>query len=104
MKMTFAASLIGALVLAAPLSLGPAGPSFAQGSEGKCVTAKQAQVAVESGEILELPDAARRAGVDQKFIDSQARLCDVNGSPHWIVNVMNESGDSERVVLNAEGD
>jgi hypothetical protein len=90
------------IVLAATLTLTEVGPALAQGDD--CMTARQAQQAVEAGEILELPDAARRAGVAQKYIDSQARLCEVNGEPHWIVNVMNELGNSQRIVLNAQSD
>lgn len=95
------ATTLAAFVLALPL-VPVSGPALAQGNN--CVSARQAQQAVESGEILELPDAARRAGVDRKYIDNQAQLCDVDGAPHWIVNMMNEYGDSERVVLNALGD
>jgi hypothetical protein len=100
---TMIVTTIAAVVLALPLSFTDVGNAVAQGADG-CVSARQAQQAVEAGEILELPDAARRAGVDQKYIDNQAQLCDVDGSPHWIVNMMNESGDSTRVVLNAQGD
>jgi hypothetical protein len=56
---------------------------FAQ-EESDCVGAREAQQAVESGEIMELPDAARRAGLERKFIGQQARLCNVDGSPHWV--------------------
>jgi len=99
---SLATSFVGP-ALALFLAATSVGPVAAQEGDS-CLTARQAQQAVESGEILELPDAARRAGVKQKYIDNQAQLCDVDGSPHWIVNMMNESGDSTRVVLNASGD
>jgi hypothetical protein len=96
------ATTIAAVVLALPLGLAPVSASAQD--ENDCVSALEAQQAVEAGEILELPDAAARAGVNQKYIDNQARLCEVDGSPHWIVNVMNELGNSQRIVLNALGD
>lgn len=97
------AILLAGFVLALPLGLGFSGAAFAQ-EERDCVGAREAQQAVESGEIMELPDAARRAGLERKFIGQQARLCNVNGSPHWVVSVMNDAGESERIVLNAQGD
>jgi hypothetical protein len=100
MKRAIAIVLAGHL-LALPLGLGSSGV-FAQ-EESNCLGAREAQQAVESGEIMELPDAARRAGLERKFIGQQARLCEVDGSPHWVVSVMNESGASERIVLNAQG-
>lgn len=68
------------------------------------MSGREAQEAVESGRVLELPSAARRAGLEKKFIGDEARLCNVDGSPHWVVSVMNDAGDSERIVLNAQGD
>lgn len=99
---TSTATTLAALLLALPLALVASGAPAAQ-ENGNCVTARQAQQAVEAGEILELPEAAQREGIDRKFIGDEARLCDIDGSPHWVVNVMSESGDSERVVLNAQG-
>jgi len=101
MKRMIAIAVAG-LLMGLPLGLGSAGLAVAQG-ESDCVGAREAQQAVESGEIMELPDAARRAGLERKFIGQQAQLCNVDGSPHWVVSVMNASGESERIVLNAQG-
>lgn len=95
-------TIVAAFILALPVALASSGAPGAQ-ENGDCVSARQAQQAVEAGEIMELPDAARRAGVEQKYI-GDARLCDVGGSQHWVVNVMSEDGESERIVLNAEGE
>jgi hypothetical protein len=101
MKRAIITAMAG-LVLALPLGFGSSGAAAAQ-EESDCVSAREAQQAVETGQIMELPDAARRAGLERKFIGDQARLCNVDGSPHWVVSVMNDSGESERVVLDAQG-
>ena len=90
-----------ALFLALPLALAPSGTPAAQ-EDGDCVSARQAQQAVEAGEILGLAAAAAGEGIQQKFIGAEARLCDIDGAPHWVVNVMSESGESQRIVLNAQ--
>ncbi len=96
------AIVVAGLGLALPFGLASSGAAAAQ-EQGDCVGAREAQQAVESGQIMELPDAARRAGLERKFIGQQAQLCNVDGSPHWVVSVMNNSGESERIVLNAQG-
>ncbi|HQZ12755.1 MAG TPA: hypothetical protein PK286_07685 [Devosia sp.] len=96
------AIVVAAVLMVVPVGFGSSGVVFAQ-EEGDCMGAREAQQAVESGQIMELPDAARRAGLERKFIGQQARLCNVDGSPHWVVSVMNNSGESERIVLNAQG-
>lgn len=97
------ATTLTAIWLSLPIALASSGAPVAQ-DDGSCVSSRQAQQAVEAGEILDLSSAAQREGIDRKFIGDEARLCDVDGSPHWVVNVMSESGDSERIVLNAQGD
>jgi hypothetical protein len=97
------ATTLTALLLSLPIALASSSAPAAQ-EDGNCVSSRQAQEAVEAGEILDLSAAAQREGIDRKFIGDEARLCDVEGSPHWVVNVMSESGDSERIVLNAQGD
>jgi len=97
------ATTLTAIWLSLPIALASSGAPVAQ-DDGNCVSSRQAQEAVEAGEVLGLSTAAQREGIDRKFIGDEARLCDIDGSPHWVVNVMSESGDSERIVLNAQGD
>lgn len=95
------AAVIIALQLALPVALAAGAPASAQEGDA-CLSARQAQEAVEAGEILELPAAARREGLVEKFIGDEARLCTIDGMPHWVVNVMSSAGYSERIVLNAQ--
>lgn len=100
MRSLVATSLL-ALLFVLPLPLGTASAAVAQ--DGNCVSSREAQQAVEAGEVLGLADAASRQGEGQKYIGEEARLCDIDGAPHWVVNMMNEQGESERIVLNAQG-
>ena len=90
-----------AIFLALPIALVASGAPAAQ-EDGNCVSARQAQQAVEAGNVLGLAAAAGGEGIDRKFIGDEARLCDIDGAPHWVVNVMSESGESQRIVLNAQ--
>ena len=90
-----------AIFLALPIALVASGAPAAQ-EDADCVSARQAQQAVEAGEILGLAAAAGGEGIDRKFIGDEARLCEIDGAPHWVVNVMSESGESQRIVLNAQ--
>jgi hypothetical protein len=101
--MNIIATTFAAAFVVLPLSVAPVGAALAQG-EGDCVSPLQAQQAVEAGRILDLSSAAAREGVARKFIGDEARLCEIDGSPHWVVILQNAAGDSERVVLNAQGD
>ena len=97
------ATTLAAVTLALTLPFASPEAPVAQ-EDGACVSARQAQAAVENGSILDLPRAAQREGVAEKYISDEARLCDVDGAPHWVVIVQNAYGDSERVVLNAQAD
>lgn len=94
------ATTIAAISLALPMALISFGAPAAQ-EDGSCVNARQAQQWVEAGDILQLRDAAQREGVNPKYI-GDARLCGPEGSRHWVVSVINESGDSKRISLNAQ--
>jgi hypothetical protein len=98
---TMIATTIAAVSLALPMALFSYRAPAAQ-EDGNCVSARQAQQWVESGEILQLRDAAQREGVNPKYI-GDARLCGPDGARHWVVSVINESGDSRRISLNAQG-
>jgi hypothetical protein len=87
-----------AVWLALPLALTPVGAASAQ--EDDCVSARQAQPLVEQGLVLSVDEAMRREGVETT--PSSVRLCDADGSPYWLVNVMDAQADAKRIVLNAQ--
>jgi hypothetical protein len=90
---------LAALWLAMPFALSSAGAAPAQDG-GDCVSARQAQPLVEQGLVLSVDEAMRREGVETT--PSSVRLCDADGSPYWLVNVMDAQADAKRIVLNAQ--
>jgi len=96
------ATVIAASTLAISLAFASFGAAAAQ-EDGNCVSSRQAQQAVESAAADGMRVDIGRAGIEQKFIGDEARLCDVDGAPHWVVSVMRDNGESERIVLNAQG-
>ena len=75
------------------------GAAHAQ-DHGDCLNKRDIQQAIESGEIAPLADIMAEAGVNERPLSVQ--VCDVDGSPHYVVNMMDSYGDSQRIVLNAQ--
>jgi hypothetical protein len=95
-------NILAATIVALPMAFAFGLPAFAQG--GDCISGRQAQRAVDAGEIAQLPEAAAAAGVREKIISSSAKVCNVDGSPHWVVNVMDSYGESKSISLPADSD
>lgn len=72
--------------------------AVAQGNN--CLSKQDIQDRLAEGLIAPLADVMSRAGIKQRPLSVQ--VCDVDGSPHYIVNMMDSYGGSERVTLNAE--
>jgi len=75
-------------------------PGAASAQEGACLSKQDIQDRLASGMIAPLADAMSRAGVKGRPLSVQ--VCDVDGSDHYIVNMMDSYGESESVTLNAE--
>ena len=65
-----------------------------------CRSKQDIQERLADGLIAPLADAMSRAGVKGRPLSVQ--VCDVGGSDHYIVNMMDSDGESESVTLNAE--
>jgi hypothetical protein len=65
-----------------------------------CLSKQDIQERLADGLIAPLADAMSRAGVKGRPLSVQ--VCDVDGSDHYIVNMMDSDGESESVTLNAE--
>lgn len=65
-----------------------------------CLSKQDIQERLADGLIAPLADAMSRAGVKGRPLSVQ--VCDVGGSDHYIVNMMDSDGESESVTLNAE--
>ncbi|MDC9823837.1 hypothetical protein PRN20_08830 [Devosia sp. ZB163] len=96
--MTQKLTLVAAGVLALGLGLGLAAPTSAQ----ECLSKREIQEKIDTGELVQLSQAIAQSGVDGKIISSQARVCNVGGQWEWQVNVMDETGESKPVSLPAQ--
>lgn len=88
----------GALALA--LAAVASAPALAQ--DGQCLSKREIQERISSGEVRPLADAMAAAQVQGKIISSGAELCRAGAGWEWRVNVMDESGESRPVSLPAK--
>lgn len=87
--------------LAGIMALGLSGGiSHAQADE--CLSKREIQEKTDSGELVQLSQALAASGVDGKIISSQVRVCMVDGQWQWLVNVMDDTGESRPVTLPAQ--
>lgn len=92
-------NILAAMIVALLTGFGPAGAVVAQ-EERNCLSKQDIQDRLAQGLIAPLADAMTRAGIKGRPLSVQ--VCDVNGSSHYIVNMMDSYGESESVTLNAE--
>lgn len=91
-------TLVTAGALAFGLAFGMAAPALAQ----ECLSKRDIQTKIDSGELIQLSQALAASGVDGKIISSQAKVCMIGGQWEWQVNVMDSSGESKPVSLPAQ--
>lgn len=91
-------TLVAAGALALGLALGMVAPASAQ----ECLSKREIQQMIDSGELIQLSEAMASSGVNGKIISSAARVCQVGGQWEWQVNVMDEYGESKPVSLPAQ--
>lgn len=91
-------TLVAAGALAFGLALGIAAPAVAQ----ECLSRRDIQEKIDSGELIQLSQALAASGVDGKIISSAAKVCMIGGQWQWQVNVMDEYGESKPVSLPAQ--
>ncbi len=94
---------LAAICTALQLVFAVGGPAAAQVSTG-CISGREAQQFVEARRILSLDRAMQAAGVaPNRIISRGAEVCDIDGSPYYRVNIMDEYGDSKPIDLPAQG-
>ena len=91
-------TLVAAGALAFGLAFGIAAPGWAQ----ECLSKREIQERIDSGELIQLSEAMEASGVDGKIISSAAKVCMIGGQWEWQVNVMDETGESKPVSLPAQ--
>lgn len=81
------------------LAMTAAAPVLAQ---EQCLSRREIQEKIDSGEVMQVSAALSRAGVEGKLISSTVELCTIGGSLQWRVNVMDANGESRLVTLPAQ--
>ncbi|MEP7240414.1 MAG: hypothetical protein ABI697_05975 [Devosia sp.] len=94
-------TLLLALAAAAMLSASAVVPGLAQGTQG-CLSDQQIQAAIASGKILSWPKIKRLASLPSGTQElSDVKVCMIDGVPYYTVNVVSQSGEASKIVLNA---
>jgi hypothetical protein len=92
------ATIMAALALVLPWSFALSAPALPE--EGQCLTKREIQQRIESGEFRQLFEAIGQAGVQGKIIGS-GRVCEIEGQWQWQISVMDDYGQSRVVNLPA---
>lgn len=74
-------------------------PAAAQG--GSCLSNREIQDAIASGEILPVSQALQNAGVDRSQEVLSVKVCDNGGQLYYIVAVINSYGQAENLTISA---
>jgi uncharacterized membrane protein YkoI len=100
--MTFFRANLFLMAAAAALSLAAAVPVQAQVQrELDCLSDRQIQAAIESGEIQSWPKIKRMAGISAYEEVSDVQVCLIEGTPYYILNVVSPDGEASKIALNA---
>ena len=91
-------NILAAMAMALLAGIALPGAAVAQGEA--CLSKQDIQNRLSQGLIAPLADAMTRAGIKGRPLSVQ--VCDVGGSNHYIVNMMDSDGESQSVTLNAE--
>lgn len=94
--------MLAAIGVALPLVFALNSAAMAQ----NCLSGRDAQQAFQAHRIMSFDRAAAAKGLSPKDIVSQTgpQLCDIDGTPHWKVNIRDKDGNYSTVDLPAEGD
>ncbi len=102
--MTFSRTILITMAAAALLVLSTALPASAQVRAREaldCLTDRQIQAAIDSGQILTWPKIKRLAGISAYEEVSDVQVCLIDGMPFYILNVVSPEGEAAKIALNA---
>lgn len=89
------------VVLATVLALAATGAGTLPASAQACLSNREIQEAISSGQVMSPYQAVERAGYDSSdVLDFQ--LCDQGGRLVYIVQVLSPSGEAQNLVLDAQ--
>lgn len=92
-------SKIAGVALAATMALVSAGTPSVSQNIGLCLDPRAANAARQSGQILPLVDVLRRQNVGRAAKILNVRVCQINGSLHYIIDVLRRNGLAQHFVL-----
>ena len=98
--MTFSRTILITMAAAAMVSLAAVMPAFAQGNS-ECLSDRQIQAAIESGQILSWPKIKNLAGISAYDEVSDVQVCMIDDVPFYILNVVSPEGEAAKIALNA---
>jgi uncharacterized membrane protein YkoI len=104
--MTFSRTILITMAAAAVFALAAAMPASAQvramrGGDLDCLTDRQIQAAIESGQILSWPKIKKLAGISAYEEVSDVEVCMIEDVPYYILNVVSPGGEAAKIALNA---
>lgn len=102
--MTLYRSNLITLAAAALFALTAVTPALAQDrarDQLNCLSDRQIQSAIESGQILSWPKIKKLAGISAYQEVSDVEVCLIQGVPYYMLNVISPSGEATKIALNA---
>ncbi len=97
---TITLNMLAATLVALPLAF--VVPDTTQAQSDGCLTGREVQQALAAGQIVQLNEAMRAAGINDEPI-GRASVCRRDGQLNYRLNFMNSAGESETRDLPAEG-
>ena len=102
--MTFSRTILITMAAAAVFSLAAVMPAAAQvraRGDMDCLTDRQIQAAIESGQILSWPKIKKLAGISAYEEVSDVQVCMIDEVPFYILNVVSPEGEAATIALKA---
>ena len=101
--MTLFRTIVITMAAAAIVSLAAAMPVSAQARQqaADCLSDRQIQTAIESGQIQSWPKIKKLAGISSYQEVSEIQVCMIDGIPYYMLNVISPEGEASKIVLNA---
>jgi hypothetical protein len=86
------------IAVAAAIALAPAGAATAQ----SCLSNREIQGMVSSGQIMSLAAVLASAGIDGSAEILSVQVCDEGGGLVYVIGVLTPEGEAQNLVLSAQ--
>ncbi len=92
---------IGSIALAGALIFGGSANISVSQNLGTCMNNRAIAVAAASGVILPLVQLLRRAGIGANANVLNVRVCQIQGQPYYLIDVLHPNGAAQNLILRA---